>query len=402
MRKLLFCVALLLPTNLSAAGQEAGGAQSFSAAADAEAVRLLKSEGHRERAWGAYLAGARGLEEHAPLLVALLEDPRLAAGGREAALVRQAALDALIRLDAEVPAEVLRALPRGFSDEAIILLAKSPGENQAALLEIFAGLDDSAHAGAHWLAAGNLLAGVKARGFAARLLGALKVEADVAVLDADVSHGLGRGYGGGGCGCGASYGPDTGFPPVSYYGLTGEAARGAVVVAPGKRPVFYLRAMSPSRNGCHTLPPPADVVRVEYLAALLDTTGSGLGFEALPSFTVICKDTRQCRRELAGVRVKVEQAYAAVVGRLVEKSLLDGVGDAPASPAMTFTLYDERRRKTFPLPDKLRGVTVLVEGREAEPAEDSGEPRPEESAPGESVARAAGLPCPRSSRPPAS
>lgn len=365
MRKLLFCVALFLGTSLSAAGQEAGDAQTFSKAADAEAVRLLKSEGNRERAWGAYLAGAHELDEHAPLLIGLLEDPRLAAGGWEESIVLQAGLDALIRLDAKVPAEVLRALPQGFADEVVILLAKSPEENQAALLEIFAGLDDSAHVGARWLAAGNLLAGVKARGFAARLLGALKVEADVAVLDADISHGLGRGYGGGGCGCGGSYGPNTGFPPVSYYGLTGEAARGAAVVAPGKRPVFYQRANSPSRNGCYTLPPPADVVRVEYLAALLDTTESGLGFEASPSFTIICKDTKQCRRELAGVRGRIEQAYAAVVGRLIEQSLLDGVGDVPAAPPMTFTLYDERRRKTFPLPDRLKGVTVLIEGREA-------------------------------------
>ena len=60
------------------------------------------------------------------------------------------------------------------------------------------------------------------------------------------------------------------------------------------------------------------------------------------------------------------RSYAAVLGRPSEKGLLDGVADAPASPPMTFTLYDERRRKTFPLPDKLKGVPILVEGREPE------------------------------------
>jgi hypothetical protein len=364
MRKLLFCVALLLLTGAHARGQEAGAPPPFTQT-DAEAVRLLKSEGSRERAWGAYLAGTLGLKEHAPLLVGLLEDPRLASGGWEEGVVRQAALDALIRLDAEVPAEVLRALPQGCTDEAIILLARSPSENQSALLEIFEGVDDPGHAGARWLAAGNLLAAVKARGFAARLLGGLKVEAAVSVLAEDISHGFGQGFGGGGCGCGAFYEPHTGFPPVGFYGLTGEAERGAVVVAPGKRPVFYVRSLNPARNGCYTLPPPSDIVRVEYLAALLGETESGLGFDARPSFTVICRDTRQCRRELAGVRGQVVQSYAAVVGRLVEKGLLDGVADAPASPPMTFTLYDERRRKTFPLPDKLKGVRVLIEGREA-------------------------------------
>ena len=368
MRKLLLSVTLLLLTCAHVHGQAEGSAPP--PFGEAEAARLLKSQGNRERAWGAYLVGSQGSKEHAPLLVALLEDPALAAGGWEGSAVLQAALDALIRLDAEVPAEVLRALPQGFSNEVVILSAKSPEKNQDALLEIFTGLDGDVNPGARWLAAGNLLARVKARGFAARLLGGLKVEAYVTVLDNDGSHGIGGGNGGGGCGCGADFYPQTDFPPVGYYSLTGEASRGAVVVAPGKRPVFYMRALHRGRV-CYFLPPPTDDIRVEYLAALLDTDEDALGFDARPSFTVVCDDTRQCRRELAGVRGRIEQSYAAVVGRLIEKGLLDWVADAPASPPMTFTLYDERRRRTFPLPDKLKGVTILVEGREAEAASES-------------------------------
>ena len=364
MRKLLLSVTLLLLTCANVHGQAEGSAPP--PFGEAEAARLLKSQGSRERAWGAYLSGAYGSKEHAPLLVGLLEDPGLAAGGWEESAVLQAALDALIRLDAEVPAEVLRALPQRFSNEVVILLARSPEKNQDALLEIFTGLDGDVNPGARWLAAGNLLASVKGRGFAARLLGGLKVEAYVTVLDRDGSHGSGGGSGGGGCGCGADFYPQTDFPPVGYYALTGEATRGASVVAPGKRPVFYVRALHRSRVGCYFLPPPADSIRVEYLAALLDTTEDGLGFGARPSFTVVCNDTRQCRRELAGVRGRIEQSYAAVVGRLIEKGLLDGVADAPASPPMTFALLDERSRKTFPLPGKLKGVTILVERWEAE------------------------------------
>jgi hypothetical protein len=363
MRKLLLSLSLLLLTNAHTAAQKEGDAPP--PFGEAEAARLLKSQGNRERAWGAYLSGSYGAKEHAPLLVGLLEDQALAAGGWEESVVLQAALDALIRLDAEVPAEVLRALPQQFADEVLILLARSPEKNQDALLEIFAGLDDGAHSGGRWLTAGNLLAVSKARGFAARLLGGLKVEAFVTVLDGDISHGSGSGYGGGGCGCGAAFQQNTGFPPVGYYGLTGDGSRGAVVVAPGRRPAFYLRSLNQGGRSCYLVPPPADIVRVEYLAALLDTTEGALGFDARPSFTVVCKETRQCRRELAGVRGRIGQSYAAVVGSLVGKGLLDGVADAPASPPMTFTLYDERSRKTFPLPDKLKGVTILVEGLEA-------------------------------------
>ena len=203
MRKPLLCVTLLLLMSAHVFGQEAGagaGAPASYGRLDglrSEAAQLLESQGNRERAWGAYLAGRDGLRESEPALVATLSDPALAFGGEET-LVRQAALDALIRLDAAVPAEVLRALPQNFSDEVIILLAKSPGENQAALLEIFAWLDDSGNVGASWLGAANLLAGVQARGLASRLLGGLKVEANVTILDGDVSHGTGLGSAGGG------------------------------------------------------------------------------------------------------------------------------------------------------------------------------------------------------------
>ena len=369
MRKLLLCVTLLLLTNARAAGQggEAGAGTPpppYGRLDDlkGEAARLLESRGSRERAWGAHMAGRHGLKSLAPELVRLLSDPTLGDGPEEWH-VRQAALDALIRLDAEVPAEALRALPQAFADEVLILLARSPGESQAALLEMFAGQEEGGGGGVLWLAAGNLLAAAKARGFAARLLGGLKVEAAVTVLDpGDDSHGIGGGYGYGSGGCGAGFDPPpAGFPPVGYYSLTAEEQRGAVVVAPGRRSVFYLRAAGRGGCGHFSVQYDGDVARVEYLAGLLDTSEAELDLDARPSFTVVCRDAGQCRRELAGVRGRVRQSYGALVARLLEKGLLDGAGDAPASPPMTFTLYDERRRKDFPLPDTLKGVTVLAE-----------------------------------------
>src|SRR5215213_5152128 len=111
MRKLLACAALVLAAAAGAAGQTGAApradAPSFTRPGDAssEAARLLASRSERERAWGAYLAGAYGLKEQAPLVVALLEgagEMGEAAEGSEGPAVRRAALDALIRLDAEV------------------------------------------------------------------------------------------------------------------------------------------------------------------------------------------------------------------------------------------------------------------------------------------------------------
>src|ERR1700754_1384184 len=143
LRKLLVCAALLCVAFARASGQE--GVESKSATpsfvqlgdANAEAARLLKSYDNRERAWGAYLAGIYGLKGQTDSLVSMLEDESLRGGGDEEAAVRQAALDALIRLDAEVPAEALLPLYASAPDEVLILLAQSPRENQRALLTLF-------------------------------------------------------------------------------------------------------------------------------------------------------------------------------------------------------------------------------------------------------------------------
>jgi hypothetical protein len=365
MRKLLFCVTLLLLTNALARGQGAGESYGRLDSLKAEAARLLESQANRERAWGAYLAGRNGLDGLEPALVQTLADPALADGPEEK-IVRQAALDALIRLGAKVPSETLRALPPAFSDEVVILLAGAPADNQAALLELFASMVGDNGPATHWLAAGNLLAETKAHGFAALLLRDLKVEADIVVLDWEGDYGFGSNKGGG-CGCGFFHKLPEGFPPVSYYVLTTEAERDAVVIAPGKHPVFYRRSASPYGGcGSSSLPRVRDELRVEYLARLLDTSEDGLDFDARFSESVVCKDAKQCRRELAGVRGRIEQSYAALVGRLVEKGHLDGAGDAPAAPPLTFTLHDYRRRKSFPLPDRLKGVTILVENTESD------------------------------------
>jgi hypothetical protein len=362
MRKLLVCAALVWLAAARAAGQ--GGAAPHSDApsfarledAGAEAARLLGSRGNRERAWGAYLAGAYGLKEHAPLLVGLLEDPGVAAGGWEESAVMRAALDALIRLDAEVPAEKLLPLYESAPDEAVILLARAPAQNARALLPLFA---DETPA-ARWLAIGGLLAEARAEGFAARLLAGLKIEATVYVYD----HEGERGYnGGGGGGCGGSrhfeLTPE-GFPPAGRYALTTSRARGAVVVTQGRHAVYYVRTGAErgyeSDSGCDV---ERDACRVEYLTDLLGTTDEDLRLEARPSHEVVCRGARQCRRALAALRDETARDYAGVVARLLGAGLLDPAEASGLKPDITFRLFDEREDKAPPLPEKLEGVRML-------------------------------------------
>lgn len=375
MRKLLprvtLLVTLLLLACAPAAGQAEGGTPPPNPLpfGEAEAARLLKSQGNRERAWGAYLAGAHGLKGQAPLVAGLLEDPNVVSGGWEEGVVRQAALDALIRLDAEVPADRLLPLYASSPDEVIILLAAAPSKNARELLGLF---DEEAE-DERWAAVGNLLAEARAPGFAARLLAGLKIAAWVYVYDSEGERGY-NGGGGGGCGGGGGYTQlPEGFPPVGHYALTLSGRRGAVVVAPGRRKVYYVRTLARG-GGAGCVPLTRDESRVGYLAGMLGTTEKELGLEVRPLREVVCKDARQCGRALAAVRDEVVGAYAGALGRLLDAELLDPAEAAGLKPDITFYLNDSRDRRTFPLPGKLKGVRVEVHGAEAEPPDGPAEP----------------------------
>jgi hypothetical protein len=369
LRKLLACAALLCVAVSRASGQDGGeskaGMPSFVRLGDAgaEAARLLKSDETKERAWGAYLVGLHGLKEHAPLLVSMLEDEKLSGGGWQEAFARHAALDALIRLDAEVPAESLLPLYQREPDEVLILLAREPEKNQQALLGLF---DDDAP-DARWLALGNLLSAQRTQGFAARLLGGLKIEASVYVYDREGDHNIGGGNNGGrGCGVGGSR--DESLPPVAYYHLTTGARPGATVFVTGRQNVYYERTPWAAYCDVSWLALERDHVRVDYLADMLGTTEEDLGLDARPFREVVCKNSAQCRKALAGLRDEIRRSYSSALARLLERGMLDAAEVAELKPDITLNLTDYREKRAFPLPDKLRGVKLSINTNgEAEP-----------------------------------
>lgn len=385
LRKLLVCAALLCVAFARASGQE-GSVESKSATpsfvrvgdVSAEAARLLKSDENVERAWGAYLAGLHGLKDQTPSLVSMLEDERLNTMYWQESFVRQAALDALIRLDAEVPAETLAPLYKDAPDEVLILLARDTSKNQHALLQLF----DEDVPDARWLALNNLLASQRTSGFAARLLAGLKIEADVYVYESEGDRRYGGGgVGVGGHGCGIGGRRDESLPPINYYHLTAEARRGATVLAAGRRNVYYER--TPFDTYCDDLwrALERDQVRVEYVADMLGTSVDELELDARPFREAVCGDVRRCVRALAAVRDEIRRAYSSALARLSERGMLDAAEAAELKPDIMFRIIDEREKKSFPLPDKLKGVTLsgdagVAREPEAPAAMDDASPTP--------------------------
>lgn len=379
MRRLLLCAILLWMAAAPALGQETvveGNVAKTKTPSlvrlddlKNDAARLLKSKATRERTWGAYLVGQHDLKELTPALIETLNDASLGDGWDES-IVRQAALDSLIRLKAKVPADALKSLPANFPDEKIILMAREPEEHKDALLEMFEGeLAGEAGPDARWLAVGNLLAETRAQGFSAALLRGLKIEAEVTIVDRETN--LGYGYGSsGGCGGGEGILHDD-LPPVGFYKIFANARRGAVVLAPGRHPVYFLRTERFGGSSCDNHTPYArDFYRVEYLADLLDTTADALKLDERAFYTIVCKEERECRTKLIGLRRGIEQSYAAMVAGLVEKGLLDASDAAALPPDITFTFHDQRQKRAFPLPKKLKGIKLVIEEAEAAPDTD--------------------------------
>lgn len=380
MRKLLVCAALLCVAFARAWGQGSGEPESATPSfvrlgdAGAEAARLLKSYEHRERAWGAYLVGLYRLKDQTRSLVSILEDENLRGGGAEESVVRQAALDALIQLDAEVPAEALLPLYSYAPDEVLILLARSTEKNQSALLTLFR--EDVSNV--RWLAAGNLLAQTRAPGFAARLLASLKIKAFVYVYDSEDDHRLfGRGQnGGGGCG-GYGMSPGREFPPVGYYDLGDGARRGAIVLATGPRVIYYTRdtehtSCTPDANWLDR-----DSMRVDYLEELLRGSEEMTGFDDSLWQEVVCRDATRCGKALAGARDRIRRAYGALLRLMLSDGLLDGAEAAELKPDITLEVTDARNAKSFPLPDRLGGAKLTFTTYDEEPEAPTGdEPRP--------------------------
>ncbi|HVF44126.1 MAG TPA: hypothetical protein VM936_13975 [Pyrinomonadaceae bacterium] len=369
LRRLLVCAALLCVASGRASGQGGVGpdpaAPSFVRLGDAgaDAARLLNSGENRERAWGAYLVGLHAMKEQTPSLVSILQDESLNGGGRVESAVRQAALDSLIRLDAEAPSDVLLPLYAYSPNEVLILLARSPQENQAALLTLFTDNEPPAR----WFAAGNLLAEMRAPGFAARVLAGLKITASVYVFDREEHDGIGVGGGCGGCGFGMDWSPDAELPPVGYYALDYVPSLGATVVARGRHVIYYTRVLYPAQGAGGGCGFDRDAARVEYLAGLLYTEEDSLGFSAYPYHEVTCEDLAGCGRALAGVRDEVANSYGVLLDRLLGDGLLDAAEASQLKPDITLNITDLRDVKTFPLPDKFRGAKVSVTAFDSEP-----------------------------------
>lgn len=321
----------------------------------------------KDRAWAAYYVGKFGLKEQArSLLVAAKNSLDDAADTNK--IVFHLALDSLIQLDIAIPAEELMPLYQYAPDAVMILLAKAPKENREALLRLTKQVDSNAEDKEYWLAACNLLAENKAKGFAAYLLNEMTIYATVSVSDESGGGGIGEGMGSSiGCGGSGVFIVPEDFPPISFYTLLDSPKAGRVVLAPGTHTIYFERQVFEPKKQNHLASLRSHIgwrkndYIVDQLASLLNIKVDGFGFKNFHQRYITWKNLADYQLMIAAFKSKIASDYADLKNQLITEELLSAAESEALIPKIVLKVYDYRGNKKIKLPDISGEVKSLKE-----------------------------------------
>jgi hypothetical protein len=323
---------LLIASSIGAVAQPPSAAPPADAIEKAVVTQLLATNDPRQLAWGAYLAGNYQQKSAIPAIILLLRFAN--------ADVQLAAIDALIRLDADVSEEDLSAfLKTNQVDPVLVLLARDPKKHGDFLMRMLdRQLDDT-----DWVAVNSILSMAPPPGFAARLLREWTLHFHIQVWD---NFGSGSD---GGCGWvedGVS-GGRPGYPPMFSDIIQESLSSGDTVLATGPHPVSYRRKDSASRHGlCIS----KDPYRRDYLTYLAGFNRYDKEVQALNSgASVRWVDVAKYQADAEAVLNTIRAAVSYLRKGLIEHGLLTAEESA-GEPKLEVVVTDLRQNHHEPLP----------------------------------------------------
>jgi hypothetical protein len=325
------------------------------------AATWLGSSDARTRAWGAYLALRDRRRELLPQLIVLAEaypvkSGRLSPTERDDHDAMLGVLDAIIQMDGKVPPELAAKLYTEFPVQAVIFLARGRPATSDFLLDIFQKENSEMAVAATsartlaWLAAGDLLMGLRPRGFAAAILGGLTVHAGIRVVDEGSVAGLGPGIGGS---CSGPVFPYqwAGWPLVGNYSFAGK-----ILLAGGADPLFYARTVtgaSRSADGgeltCGLRLDP-DELREHLLAGLAGESASNPSVQSSVETTITWGNDDQYLRDLHAFINRQQVLFDKLSRKLMDEGLISAEERVSARPSLQVRISDERGKKPSSLP----------------------------------------------------
>src|SRR5580658_5703162 len=268
--------------------------------------------------------------------------PRLSAQQEDERDAMTAVLDALIQLNAAVPAATLRNLAPDFQNAVAVMLAGMPIEESGPLSLEFYRTPTKANSTLQYVSAA-LLALHPRSGFAGKLLGDIKVRAAVVVI---LPGGPSEGFGSAGDCFGSSKPQHDGWPESGQYRLSGEMSDGASLLVAGAQPIYVSRVESSRYLGdtCDRLGGLylGAEQRRHFIAEMLCVASEAIAWKTDPRRDIEFESFQQFHGELLAFIDEQQQMYRATAKALVARGLLDPSEVSQSLPQMEVDLSDAR------------------------------------------------------------
>jgi len=342
--RLAILCGIVLTAGYRSAPQRATPREDPIAQRAAEITRDLGSADIRTVAWAAYDAGRYHLTDAAPSLVRLLA-PAPAPLDRERWALVDVVLDALIQLDARVPAAEIVKFAEPRPVQTLVLLTAATGREGVLVDQL------AMTKGYRWYAAANILLRDKSPGLARHLFGTVRLDLTIVVSEREPGAGALGDSSSVGVGDGIGVNPKD-FPPHAQYRFEGAAWSGFVVLAAGPHPIYYSRTVSTTLQYPTSFPEiggPTDDDRLDYLRALGSDTMMGVPLRAESRAWARWTTAEAFLRRVEELRRDLERRY-----RYLQTIVMRATGvplDAAAPPRIDIRVEDQRTDRSVPLPE---------------------------------------------------
>ncbi len=315
----------------------------------------------RHRAWAAYWAGKYGITALIPELVQNLSSyslgnaPLLYPLPEEDAAIQSVA-DALIRLNAAVPATATMNLYPKFPAQAVILLARTENLDPTSLLRIF----DDSKITTVWLAAANLLAVDHPALIAKRLMEGFTARVHVTVVNPQKVTPEDIGFGRG-CASDFAIGPAYGanWPKIWEYRLETDHQE-LPVLALGRINVYYWHWETPDyiphpdSGSCGT-----DGFAQALLAQLAGGPPQTFVLRSEPTKTVVFLSESQYMADVGDFLRHQKRAFEQLAKIFTEGGLLNPVDASSLNLHASLEVDDQRSKRTSLPAIDLSGLGII-------------------------------------------
>lgn len=325
-------------------------------ASDDLILQWLHSPDPRLQAWGAHFVLTQNRTQLLPEVESLAQHS--IASTHQTNLTRPilAELDTILQLNGSLPTDTLEILTVASNQRLILLSRLTPQEANPLLLHLYQAGEAANNNSLETRITAQMLAQHPPAGFAATLLKAIKINAQINVHDPDTGFGFGSSSCGSGVATGAS---PSNWPPIGSYQFHDPPRDNKPIPSewmlflPAPDPVYLERRVNlaylgDQRSGLFGL---TDAIRSHIVGTLLGGSPLAPFPEVQPTLDITFHDRDSYYTAVTQFIEGHQQNFAQVISKLTQRGLMTEEERQAAKLRITLTLHDFRRPPAPDLPN---------------------------------------------------